>query len=142
DLLVEVVEGSGGRARTVQLDRLLREVGSNVRPVRDTTVGSPDAGELVDGQVIDEVVLGRDDNRDAVVGHIEPVPWNTVLLCQRGFFFLDLARCIGDCDLTVREALEAAARTGDAVRNPNVRRNERELFDSRFSQGPKGRRAI
>src|SRR5690606_29587896 len=65
DLLVEVVGGSGGRARTVQLDRLLREVGSNVRPVRDTTVGSPDAGELVDGQVLDEVVLGRDDNRDA-----------------------------------------------------------------------------
>ena len=85
------------------------QAGSTSFQVLTLALGLPDALELLDGERLDEVVLGVDDQGDPVVADEEPRPLDPLSLGLRLLVGLGRARGVDDVDLALKIAAEAAA---------------------------------
>ena len=117
DLVGEVVERTRVGARARERERLVREARVDLVPIGDLAlcIGPPDRRELLDGEARRPVVLGVDDDRKGVDADLELREVDTRLLAEGNLLLLvDRARGVRDVGLPRTEALEAAARAGDA----------------------------
>ena len=80
--------------------------GVDVLPGLDLAPGCPDRFQLVDGERLDEVVLGVDDQRDPVVADQESRPLDALRLGLGFFIGLGRARGVDDVDFALRIALK------------------------------------
>ena len=98
--------------------------------------------QLGDGQAVDPVVVGVDDDGEAVVGDGDLDELDAVRGADFGFGGLDRARGVGDVGLADAEALEAAAGAGDADGDAHVGVEDAELGGHRLGDREDGAGAV
>ena len=98
--------------------------------------------ELCDGQLVDPVVVGVDDDSEAVVGDGNLDEVDVVLVADFDFGVLDRTRGVGDVGLARAEALEAAAGAGDADGDADGGVEDAELCGHRLGDREDGAGAV
>src|SRR5215211_101009 len=141
DLLVEEVVGAGLGVGAEDGDLLVGELGVDLVPGRGPAL-LEDLGQLLEGQGVDELVLGGADHGQPVQADAELLVLDALGLAGGLLLVLDGAGGVGDVGLAGAELGEAAARAGGAHRDLHARLLLAELLGDGLADRGHGRGAV